>query len=76
MKRAKNSPSTICKFKFVATVFSFPKTEALRKGGGMENIFRYIGRSFFYLANVIRNAKADVESYLFDFIYVDDHLRQ
>jgi hypothetical protein len=39
----------------------------------METILRFIGRALIYLANAIHNVRNDVESYLFDLIFVDDH---
>jgi hypothetical protein len=40
----------------------------------MEKILTYFGRAFLYLANAIHNAKIDAESYLFELIFIDDHL--
>ena len=42
----------------------------------MEKIFRYIGRAFIYLANAIHITKSDVESYLFELIFADDHVKK
>ena len=42
----------------------------------MEKILKCIGLSFLSVANTIHQAKNTFDSYLFDLIFEDDHLKQ
>lgn len=42
----------------------------------MEKALRFIGNTFLSVADVIHEVKNNVDSFLFDFLFDDDHIKK